>query len=79
VGLGPSVCCRTAPLAVAAQPTGNLDTQSAEAVFSLLRSVNAEYGTTMLFVTHNAARAQCCHRTIEVVDGQVTGAHGAPP
>ena len=64
---------------MAAQPTGNLDTQSAEAVFRLLRSVNAEHGTTVLFVTHNAALAQRCDRTIEVVDGQVKGAHPALP
>jgi lipoprotein-releasing system ATP-binding protein len=61
-------------LLLADEPTGNLDTQSAEAVFSLLRSVNAEHGTTVLFVTHNPALAQRCDRTIEVVDGRVTGA-----
>ncbi len=58
-------------LLLADEPTGNLDTKSADAVFTLLRSFNAEQGTTVLFVTHNAAMAARCDRTIEVVDGLV--------
>ncbi len=56
---------------LADEPTGNLDTKSADAVFTLLRKVNQEHGTTVLFVTHNAALAQRCDKTIQVVDGQV--------
>jgi lipoprotein-releasing system ATP-binding protein len=56
---------------LADEPTGNLDTKSANGVFELLRQFNREQGTTVLFVTHNAALAQRCDRTIEVVDGQV--------
>jgi len=39
-------------------------------VFALLRKVNAEQGTTVLFVTHNPLLAERCDRTIDVVDGQ---------
>jgi len=38
-------------LLLADEPTGNLDTQSADAVFSLLRRVSQEQGTSVLFVT----------------------------
>ena len=45
----------------------------AEEVFALLRRFNTEHGTTVLFVTHNVALSERCDRTIEVIDGQVTG------
>jgi lipoprotein-releasing system ATP-binding protein len=59
------------PLLLADEPTGNLDTKSADAVFELFRKVNREHGTAILFVTHNDALAERCDRTIRVVDGQV--------
>lgn len=58
-------------LLLADEPTGNLDTRSADSVFSLFRRVNAEQGTTVLFVTHNPLLAARCDRTIDVIDGQV--------
>ncbi len=59
-------------LLLADEPTGNLDTKSADEVFALLRRFNTEQGTTVLFVTHNAAMSARCERTIEVIDGLVT-------
>ena len=61
------------PLVLADEPTGNLDTQSAAAVFALMRRVSAESGTTFLFVTHNLALAQQCDRIVELVDGRIAG------
>lgn len=58
-------------LLLADEPTGNLDTQSAQGVFDLLRRFNADHGTSVLFVTHNPALAERCDRTIRVVDGQI--------
>jgi lipoprotein-releasing system ATP-binding protein len=58
---------------LADEPTGNLDTKSADAVFSLLRQVNQEHGTTVLFVTHNPELAGRCDKTIQVIDGLVSG------
>ena len=58
---------------LADEPTGNLDTKSADAVFALLRRVNQEQGTTVLFVTHNPDLARRCDKTIQVVDGLVLG------
>ena len=58
---------------LADEPTGNLDTKSADAVFALLRQVNQEHGTTVLFVTHNPELAGRCDKTIQVIDGLVSG------
>jgi lipoprotein-releasing system ATP-binding protein len=58
-------------LLLADEPTGNLDTKSAQGVFDLMRKVNAEQGTTVLIVTHNHALAAQCGRIVEIVDGRV--------
>ena len=60
-------------LILADEPTGNLDTKSADEVFALLRRFNREQGTTVLFVTHNPALASRCDKTIHVIDGIVSG------
>ena len=62
------------PLILADEPTGNLDTKSADAVFELMRRINVESGTTILMVTHNLAMAERCDRIIDLVDGRVVGA-----
>lgn len=59
------------PLILADEPTGNLDTKSTDAIFELMRKVNAENGTTFLMVTHNMHLAKHCDRIIELVDGRV--------
>ncbi len=58
-------------LILADEPTGNLDTKSADGVFELLQSVCKEQGTTVLFVTHNPLLSARCEKTIEVVDGRI--------
>ena len=58
-------------LVLADEPTGNLDTKSADAVFELMRQVNRSSGTSFLLVTHNMKLARRCDRIIEVVDGRV--------
>jgi len=60
-------------LLLADEPTGNLDTQSADAVFDLFRQVNRDHGTAVLLVAHNPELAQRCDRTIQVIDGLVPG------
>ena len=59
------------PLRLADEPTGNLDTKSADAVFELLRQANREHGMAVLFVTHNPLLAARCDRIIRVVDGRL--------
>ncbi|QAU45167.1 ABC transporter ATP-binding protein [Bradyrhizobium guangzhouense] len=58
-------------LVLADEPTGNLDTKSADAVFELMRQVNRDSGTSFLLVTHNMSLARRCDRIIEVVDGRI--------
>ncbi|MBZ4373758.1 MULTISPECIES: ABC transporter ATP-binding protein [Corallococcus] len=58
-------------LVLADEPTGNLDTRTADEVFALLRRFNVEHGTTFLIVTHDARLAGRCDRIISVVDGRI--------
>jgi lipoprotein-releasing system ATP-binding protein len=58
-------------LILADEPTGNLDSKSADSVFALLRDVCIQHKTAVLFVTHNPLLSAQCDRTIQVVDGKV--------
>ena len=58
-------------LVLADEPSGNLDTQSADSVFDLMRSVNETSRTTFLIVTHDPRLALRCDRIIELVDGNI--------
>ena len=58
-------------LVLADEPTGNLDTKSADGVFDVLRDINEASGTTFLIVTHDPRLAQRCDRIVELVDGGI--------
>jgi len=58
-------------LILADEPTGNLDTVSADEVFELLRDFNRDHGSACLIVTHDPRLALRCDRVIELVDGRV--------
>jgi len=58
-------------LVLADEPSGNLDTKSADSVFDLMREVCDTSGTTFLIVTHDPRLAQRCDRIIELVDGRI--------
>jgi lipoprotein-releasing system ATP-binding protein len=58
-------------LILADEPTGNLDTHSANDIFELLESVNREQQSACLIVTHDPALAARCKRQIRIVDGQL--------
>jgi lipoprotein-releasing system ATP-binding protein len=57
------------PLLLADEPTGNLDPESGETVFSLLLALQARHGTTGVLVTHNPEIAQRCTRTLRLDGG----------
>ncbi|MBK9114132.1 MAG: ABC transporter ATP-binding protein [Betaproteobacteria bacterium] len=59
------------PLVLADEPTGNLDTRSADGVFDLMREINVANRTTFLIVTHDPRLAQRCDRIVELVDGRI--------
>lgn len=56
---------------LADEPTGNLDTETGEIIFNLLRSLNEEKGCGVLFVTHDPAMAERADRKIEMRDGLI--------
>ena len=58
-------------LLLADEPTGNLDTQTADEVFALMRRLHAERGFAVLVVTHDPRLADRCDRVIELVDGRI--------
>jgi ABC-type lipoprotein export system ATPase subunit len=58
------------PLLVADEPTGNLDSKTAEKIFSLFENLVAS-GTTILMVTHDSDLARRVNRTILISDGEV--------
>ncbi len=58
-------------LLVADEPTGNLDTKTADQVFDLFLKLVEEQGKTMLMVTHNKQLAGRVPRKIEIVNGRI--------
>ena len=61
---------RDPDLLVADEPTGNLDTDTADEMFDVLTSVNRD-GTTVVYVTHDPALAERAHRIVALRDGLV--------
>jgi len=58
-------------LFLADEPTGQLDSNSGEEVMSILLSLHAEQGTTLIIVTHDASVAHRCQRIIHLKDGEI--------
>ena len=63
-----------ANLILADEPTGNLDSQSADNVFEFMRQVNKDEGASFLIVTHNLDLAKKCDRIINLADGALVSA-----
>jgi len=61
-------------LLLADEPTGNLDSNSAADVMSLLRELHAG-GQTLVMVTHDPAIAASAQRTIHLRDGRIVADH----
>jgi putative ABC transport system ATP-binding protein len=59
------------PILAADEPTGNLDSQTAESVCRLFESLVAQ-GKTILMVTHDRDLARRASRTIRLVDGEIS-------
>lgn len=56
---------------LADEPTGNLDTETGDIIFSLLTELNREKGCGVIFVTHDPALAAKADRMIEMKDGKI--------
>ena len=59
------------PLVLADEPTGNLDSRSGAEIISILTSLHAGQGITLLMITHDANIAHHCQRIIHLMDGQI--------
>lgn len=56
---------------LADEPTGNLDSDSTEQVYELLREINQKYKTTFIIITHDRHIAEKADRIIEIKDGRI--------
>lgn len=56
---------------LADEPTGNLDSNTTNEVYNLLRDINEKYDTTFIIITHDNKIAQKADRVIEVSDGKI--------
>ena len=53
------------------EPTGNIDSKTAEEVMNLVRKIN-EKGVTIIMVTHDQRLARRARRTVQIIDGVIT-------
>lgn len=53
------------------EPTGNLDSKSANSVMKLFKKMNDELNSTVLMVTHDAIAASFCKKIIFIKDGTI--------
>ena len=58
-------------LVLADEPTGNLDTHTGDALFTLMRTLNRSRGITFIIVTHNEKLSAQADRIIHMEDGQI--------
>ncbi|WP_146909655.1 ABC transporter ATP-binding protein [Arenimonas daejeonensis] len=56
------------------EPTGNLDTQTGQAIVDLLFALNRESGTTLVLVTHDERLAARCDRILRLAAGRLVTA-----
>ena len=60
-------------LLLADEPTGNLDSVNAKAVYELFRELNRGFGQTILVVTHDTDWAARSDRVLRLLDGRLVG------
>lgn len=53
------------------EPTGNLDSETGSKIIDLLFDLNADFGTTLVLVTHDLRLADRCDRAIQISSGRV--------
>ena len=56
---------------LADEPTGNLDSDTTEQIYDLLREINQKYKTTFIIITHDRHIAEKADRIIEIKDGRI--------
>ena len=58
-------------LLLADEPTGELDTENADNIFEMIRSLNREFGVTVVTVTHYPGVAKFVDRVVHIRDGRI--------
>ncbi len=58
-------------LVLADEPTGNLDSDTADTIFKLMRDINKQLGTTFIIVTHDRKVAERAERIVQLKDGHI--------
>jgi len=53
------------------EPTGDLDSENAEEIVALMRTLNRDRGLTFLIVTHDISVGRATDRIVRMVDGQI--------
>ena len=56
---------------LADEPTGNLDSESTEIIYNLMRDINKMFNTTFVVITHDRKIAEKADRIIEIKDGKI--------
>jgi len=56
---------------LADEPTGNLDSESTENIYNILRDINEKFKTTFIIITHDRRIAEKADRIIEIKDGKI--------
>jgi len=64
------------PIVIADEPTGNLDSKTAETMFALFNQLVAK-GKTVIIVTHDSSLARHAHRTALIADGEIVNEYVA--
>ena len=62
---------------LADEPTGNLDSKTAQEVLGLLKLTGERFHQTIVMITHNEALSQLCDRVIHIEDGKIVDDHHA--
>jgi len=57
---------------LADEPTGNLDSDTTEIVYEILRKVNSQFKTTFVIITHDRKIAEKADRIVEIRDGRIS-------